>query len=180
MTTARAVASRQRNERGVESMFFCMLTSRSFLPAGTPHGQRKVGVRNNCFPPENWICCQAHAVLSIHHNPAPGIQWKPSYCSAHRARESQPARGIQKQQHVLPDVVTLTVSPKSRPLVDGQNLSRRNAAQGTVHLKGNGRGSSSLSRRYWDSPDRGNAAGEDHPGGLYDSLESKGARSKWG
>src|SRR6266851_2525453 len=157
-----------------------MVTFRSFLPAGAPHSPCEIGVRDNSFPPQNWICCQARAVLPVHHNPALGIQCEPAHCPGHRTRESQLARRIQKQQHALTDVVALAAPPKACPLVDSQNLSRRNASHGMFHLKGNGSGSRRLPRGYWNASGRSNTAGEDDPSGVYDSLKSDGPRDNWG
>src|SRR5712671_4821073 len=107
MTTTSAVPSRKKNERAVKAMFFCMVTFRSFLPAGTSHGQRKGGVRNNGSSPENWIRYHARTVLPIHQNPSLRIHREPTHWSGHRTRQSQLARWIKKKQHALTDAVAL-------------------------------------------------------------------------
>jgi len=70
MTTTSAVPSRKKNERAVKAMFFCMVMFRSFLRAGTSHGQRKGVVRDNGSSPENWIRYHARSCAAIHQNPS--------------------------------------------------------------------------------------------------------------
>jgi hypothetical protein len=78
-------------------MFFSMVTSGSFLLAGTAHGQCEVGVGDEGFSAQERIRRQGCDVLCAHHDLTLGIHRESAHASGHWTGEAQLARGIKKQ-----------------------------------------------------------------------------------
>lgn len=106
-------------------------------------------------------------------NATPGVKAEAAQAGTDATGQAQLARRIQKEQEPLAHAVTLSASPNSNPLRDGQIFTGDGTANGALHVKRDGHSFDRLAPAGGSARDACNRAGEYGSGGSGKLIEAE-------
>src|ERR1700722_2742777 len=105
---------------------------------GVPHRRRKIAECHARFSSQYGIAAKSRKMLRGKMNHSSRIDDESPEASSNATGKPQLARRIQEEEQPLAYAIALPSRPGSDPLRQDEIVARRNAANGLVHVKGNG------------------------------------------